>query len=137
MLLTAKLQLAVDIFIRLIRQYYAALNGVQVAVSKTTRVFMHVRITTRRRRVEHNTSVPVYLMRQNSMAERVFSFYVINTSYLKLPTRAQAMRWSNSKAISGHNAYSMVLTLTSGSDTGLLESIEASRLKYALFGALP
>ena len=76
-------------------------------------------------------------MRQNSMAERVFSFYVINTSYLKLPTRAQAMRWSNSKAISGHNAYSMVLTLTSGSDTGLLESIEASRLKYALLGALP
>ena len=133
---TAKLQLAVDIFTRFIRQYYAALNGVEVAVSKTTRVFMHVRITTRRRWEAHNTSVPAHLVRQNNMGERVFSFYVINTSYQKLPTRAQGMRWSNSKAIAGHNAYAMLLTLTSGSDTGLLASIEASQLKYGVLGAL-
>ena len=77
---TAKLQLAVNFLIGFIRQYYAALNSVQVAVSKT-RVLMHGRITTRRRREAHNTSVPVHLVRQNSMAERVLSFYAINTSY--------------------------------------------------------
>ena len=92
MLWTAKLQLAVDIFIRFIRQYYAALNGVQVAVSKTTRVFMHVRITARRRREAHNrTSVPVHLMRQNSMAERVFSFYVLVRRQCAGPTQRQTL----------------------------------------------
>ena len=47
------------------------------------------------------------------------------------------MRFSNWKAIAGYNAYAILLNLTSDSDTGLLESIEASRLKYALLGALP
>ena len=46
------------------------------------------------------------------------------------------MRWSNSKAIAVPNAYAMLLTLTSGSDTGLLDTIEASRLKYGVLGAL-
>ena len=47
------------------------------------------------------------------------------------------MRWSNSKAIAVPNAYAMLLTLTSGSDTAFQESIEASWLKYGVLGALP
>ena len=51
--------------------------------------------------------------------------------------RAQPMRWSNLKASAGLNAYAtLLIILTSGSDTGLVKSTKLARLKYRLLGGL-